>query len=76
MFFSENKRNAAIGGQIPVPDVGPSANWLNYASLAVTLATAEICMKYFRHRCLRSFCRFCGQNSTFSIVFIILDNQE
>ena len=25
---------------------------------------------------LRSFCRFCGQNSTFSIVFIILDNPK
>ena len=71
--------NAAIGEQIPVPDVGPSANWLNYASLAITLinfATAELCMKYFPHRCLRSFCRFCGQNSTFSIVFIILGNLE
>ena len=40
------------------------------------LATAEICMKCFPHHCLRSFCQFCGQNSTFSIVFIILDNLE
>ena len=70
MFSMKTKGNAAIGGQIPVPDVGPSANWLNYASLAITLATAEICMKYFPHRCLRSFCRFCGQNSTFSIVLL------
>ena len=49
--------------------------WTN-AFLATTLATAEICMKCFPHSCLRSFCRFCGQNSTFSVVFIIIDNLE
>ena len=32
IFFSENKRECGDywgGGQIPVPGVGPSANWLN-----------------------------------------------
>ena len=29
IFFSENKRECGDWGQIPVPDVGPSANWLN-----------------------------------------------
>ena len=32
IFFSENKRERGDwggGGQIPVPDAGPSTNWLN-----------------------------------------------
>ena len=33
MFSVKTKGNAAIGGQIPVPDVGPSANWLSQCLL-------------------------------------------
>ena len=29
IFCMKTKGNAAIGGQILVPDAGPSANWLN-----------------------------------------------
>ena len=29
IFLVKTKGNAAIGGQILVPDAGPSANWLN-----------------------------------------------
>ena len=47
-FFSKNKRNAAIWGQIQVPDARRSAF---DASQATTLATAEICVKYFSYRC-------------------------
>ena len=65
IFFSvKTKGNTANGGQILVSGAGPSAT------------TAEICMKCFPHCRLRSLCRFCGQNSTFAIVFITLDSLE
>ena len=65
IFSVKTKGNTANGGgQILVSGAGPSAT------------TAEICMKCFPHCRLRSFCRFCRQNSTFAIVFITLDSLE
>ena len=49
--------------------------WID-ASLATTLATAEISMKCFPHRCLRSFCWFCGAKYYFFNCFITLDSLE
>ena len=37
----EKKGNAAIGGQIPVPDAGPSAHWLNWCFVSNHLSNSR-----------------------------------
>ena len=72
IFFTENKRGRGYSGASSSPGCRAKCLFAELMLLGNDVSNSRnLYMRCFPHRCLRSFCWFCRQNSTFSIVFIM-----